>query len=235
MQVAYPQEMEKIESPRRRRRRLRLDVLLQEAGGVAQVARETGTPKSHFSAMSAGNRGLGDALAAKLERVYGKPPGWFDLPIEQDDMPAVPADALPYNTTKVREVPVVGKGSGGAMPARIWTDGDYPVGKTGECADIATNDPHAFLVGVDGPSMIPRFNPGEFALVEPGTEPELEDDVLVRLASGETMIKRLLSRRGGWRFGSYNTPEVLHYTAEEVTWVYYVAHPVPRRKIKSRC
>lgn len=37
MQVAYPQEMEKIESPRRRRRRLRLDVLLQEAGGVAQA------------------------------------------------------------------------------------------------------------------------------------------------------------------------------------------------------
>lgn len=146
-----------------------------------------------------------------------------------------PASAIPYSASRVKEVPVVGKGSGGAMPERIWTDGDYPVGKTGECADIATNDPHAFLVGVDGPSMIPRFNPSEFALVEPGTDPELEDDVLVRLTTGETMIKRLLSRRDGWRFGSYNNQEVLHYGVDEVTWVYYIAHPVPRRKIKSRC
>jgi phage repressor protein C with HTH and peptisase S24 domain len=83
--------------------------------------------------------------------------------------------------------------------------------------------------------MIPRYNPGEFALVEPGTAPDLEDDVLVRLRSGQTMIKRLLSKRAGWRFGSYNNSEILHYGVEDVTWVYYVAHPVPRRKIKSRC
>lgn len=82
--------------------------------------------------------------------------------------------------------------------------------------------------------MVPRFNPGEYALVEPGTEPEIEDDVLVRLVTGETMLKRLLSRRGGYRFGSYNDPEILSYQAEQVTWVYYVAHPVPSRKIKSR-
>lgn len=121
------------------------------------------------------------------------------------------------------------------MPERLWTDGDYPVGMTGECSEIATADAHAFLVAVDGSSMIPRYNPGEFALVEPGTTPDIEDDVLVRLATGQTILKRLLSRRAGWRFGSYNDPVVLDYAAHEVTWVYYVAHPVPRRKIKSRC
>lgn len=148
---------------------------------------------------------------------------------------ATPASAIPYSTTKVRDVPVVGKGSGGLMPERLWTDGDYPTGATGECSEIATADPHAFLIAVDGPSMIPRYNPGEFALVEPGTAPDLEDDVLVRLRSGQTMIKRLLSKRAGWRFGSYNNSEILHYGVEDVTWVYYVAHPVPRRKIKNRC
>lgn len=199
-------------------------------------------------------RAMSNAIARELEKKMGKPTGWMDMPeayfseedgiyviaspgrptFQRSAVPA-PASAIPYSATKVKEVPVVGKGSGGAMPERIWTDGDYPVGKTGECADIATNDPHAFLVGVDGPSMIPRFNPSEFALVEPGTDPELEDDVLVRLTTGETMIKRLLSRRDGWRFGSYNNQEVLHYGVDEVTWVYYIAHPVPRRKIKSRC
>lgn len=83
MQVAYPFAVEKKpESPRRARRRRRLDQLLEENGGAAQVARASGTPKSHISAITNATRGLGDALAAKLEQLYGKPPGWFDEPME---------------------------------------------------------------------------------------------------------------------------------------------------------
>jgi hypothetical protein len=75
--------MEK-ESPRRARRRARLVTLLKEAGGPAQAERDTGTKKSHFSAMLSGRRGLGDDLAAKLEQHYKKPTGWFDA----EDAPA---------------------------------------------------------------------------------------------------------------------------------------------------
>ncbi|MCA3186306.1 XRE family transcriptional regulator [Cupriavidus sp.] len=137
------------------------------------------------------------------------------------------------NVQNYREIPVVGRAQGG-LPDRIWTDGDYPVGATEQFAQLASADPQAFLTPVVGDSMIPRFNPGEFALVEPGTEPELEDDVLVRLNTGETMIKRLLSRRQGIRLGSYNDSEVFTFEKEAVTWMYYIAHPVPARKIKSR-
>lgn len=139
----------------------------------------------------------------------------------------------PADATKFRRVYVVGRAQGG-LPDRIWTDGDYPVGATDQYAEIASPDPHAFLVPVVGHSMSPRFNPGEFALVEPGTEAEIEDDVLVRLMTGETLIKRLLSRRQGIRLGSYNDPEVLTYMPEELCWMYYIAHPVPARKIKNR-
>ncbi|WP_439685081.1 Peptidase S24/S26A/S26B/S26C domain-containing protein [Cupriavidus oxalaticus] len=139
----------------------------------------------------------------------------------------------PVDTTKFRHVYVVGRAQGG-LPDRIWTDGDYPVGATDQYAEVASPDPHAFLCPVVGNSMVPRFNPGEFALVEPGTEPELEDDVLVRLHSGETMIKRLLSRRQGIRLGSYNDPEILTYQPEDITWMFYIAHTVPARKIKTR-
>lgn len=135
--------------------------------------------------------------------------------------------------SKFRRIFVVGRAQGG-LPERIWTDGDYPVGATDEYAEIASSDPHAFLIPVVGTSMVPRFNPGEFAFVEPGTEPELEDDVLVRLATGETMIKKLVSRRGGIQLTSYNEPGSLLYKPEEITWMYYVAHPVPARKIKTR-
>jgi phage repressor protein C with HTH and peptisase S24 domain len=153
------------------------------------------------------------------------------------DEPALPNQPIPLqyqvSTSKFRRVLVVGRAQGG-LPERIWTDGDYPVGATDEYAEIATNDPHAFLVPVIGTSMVPRFNPGEFAFVEPGTEPELEDDVLVRLLTGETMIKKLVSRRGGIQLSSYNEPGSMLYQPDEITWMYYVAHPVPARKIKTR-
>ena len=70
--------MEKPESLRRARRRARLRELIDANGGQTQVALEIGTPKSHLSAMLSGKRGLGDELAEKLEKHYGKPPGWFD-------------------------------------------------------------------------------------------------------------------------------------------------------------
>lgn len=143
-------------------------------------------------------------------------------------------DNVPTTITRLKRVWVVGRASGGVMPGRIWTDGDYPAGATENYGEIASADPLAFLIDVAGTSMVPRYNPGEFALVEPGTDPEIEDDVLVRCKNGTTLLKRLLSKRGGYMFGSWNSPEILHYPLEDISWVYYVAHPVPRRKIKSR-
>lgn len=152
----------------------------------------------------------------------------------QSEMQNVPA-LIQYSVdkNKYRPIPVIGRAQGG-MPERIWTDGDYPVGASEKFAEIATNDPHAFLTPIVGTSMVPRYNPGEFALVEPGTDPELEDDVLIRLTTGETMLKRLVSRRGGIQLASYNEPGTMLYDEAEISWMFYVAHPVPARKIKHR-
>jgi len=161
--------------------------------------------------------------------------GQMELPASNDandGLVTLPEGAIPVDPAKPHRIWVVGKGAGG-LASRIWTDGDHPVGVTDQYGLVASPDPHAFLVEVSEESMIPKYTPGDFALVEPGTEPELEDDVLVRLSGGQTMIKRLLSRRGAYRFGSYNSTAVLHYRFEDVDWIYYVAHPVPRRKIKS--
>lgn len=178
---------------------------------------------------------LADALSISARWLSTGEGAMDETPSTNDSkfMSGLPEDALPVDVTKFRTIWVIGKGAGG-LPERVWTDGDYPVGMTDEYGLVASADPQAFLVRVSGASMIPVFNPGNFALVEPGTEPELEDDVLVRLNSGQTLIKRLLSRRDGYRFGSYNDPEILLYEPSEVTWIYYIAHPVPRRRIKSR-
>lgn len=145
----------------------------------------------------------------------------------------LPAKGLDYGST-ARAVPVVGRGMGG-IPDRIWGDEGRPVGVTDEYALVATQDDHAFLFRVEGDSMSPRFQPGEYGLCEPGTAPEVEDDVLVRLTSGETLLKRLLSRKGGIRLGSWKPGEpTLMYRPDEIVWMYYVAHPVPARKLRTR-
>lgn len=90
------------ESHRRYRRRVRLIQLLNEYGGVAQIGREAGTPKSHLSAMASGSRGLGDILAAKLESTYGKPEGWFDtIDLTETDTSMDGAVTTSHYTTKI--------------------------------------------------------------------------------------------------------------------------------------
>lgn len=212
---------------------------------------KTGKPKN-----------MGDDVARKIENALGEKHGWMDQDHsvvhtspnvkpsshlhqsetklnEPNEAPPYNISRLPDNHTPVgsspaRRVYVVGRANGG-LPERIWTDGGYLVGATEEFAMLATDDPSAFLTPVIGTSMAPVYNPGDFAFVEPGTEIDLGDDVLVRLQTGETMLKRLLVRRSeGIQLGSHSEPGTLFFKPEEITWMYYVAHPVRRKKIKTR-
>lgn len=160
----------------------------------------------------------------------GKGPVWLSEGQERSGSVKEPLAA--YRIRTPRPVWVIGKTQGG-WPERIWDDAGFPVGGANEYAEVLSTDEHAFVVQVVGDSMMPRYQPREYALVEPGTTPDIEDDVLVRLVTGETMLKRLLSRRGGIRLGSYNSPEVLFFELNEVSWMYYVSHPVPAKKIKD--
>jgi phage repressor protein C with HTH and peptisase S24 domain len=136
------------------------------------------------------------------------------------------------DTTKYRRIYVIGKTAGG-LPAILWMDGDTPVGATNEYAELASSDPRAFICPVVGDSMFPRFMPGEYVLVQPSRPPEIEDTVLVRFEDGETMLRRLLSRRDHHvRLGAWNDPTIVTYREDEITWMYSVAHAVPAWMIK---
>lgn len=78
MQPAYAAWVMK-DTPRQARRRRNLELLIDELGSAVALAMLTGTPKSHLSAIQAKRRGIGDELAAKLERKTGKPAGWMDV------------------------------------------------------------------------------------------------------------------------------------------------------------
>lgn len=65
-------------SPRNIRRRSNFQRLVDAGGGVNEVARQIASPASHVSAVLAGNAGIGDKLAAKIERVFMLDPGALD-------------------------------------------------------------------------------------------------------------------------------------------------------------
>lgn len=77
MQFAYSSRMT-IKSFRHLRRQANLEVLVKEFGGPSAFADLVGTPKSHISALLSGARGVGDQLAAKIERKCNRPHGWMD-------------------------------------------------------------------------------------------------------------------------------------------------------------
>lgn len=103
----------------------------------------------------------------------------------------IPDLAMPVRT---HYVPVVGTTQGGPT-TRVWTDGDIPVGDGFGWVSVSSRDKNAFALRVEGSSMAPRYEHGEYVLVEPNRRPEPGDDVIVRLRGGECMIKRLSARR----------------------------------------
>lgn len=221
----------------------RLDQALKYAGREPlELANHLGVKVQGIYQLKSGtSKSMNAANCARAARFLGVSPFWLATG-EGDMVDAMRAQNLHrhlgvavagYGTQNLREVPVIGKSMGG-LPDRIWDDG-RPKEATTEYCLVATTDERAFIVRVDGTSMAPRYNPGEFALVEPSVAPDLEDDVLVRLKSGETLLKRLLSRRGGIRLGSWNPAEAtIIVEPDALVWMYYVAHPIPARRIKSR-
>lgn len=79
MQRAYAAAMTKAApSLRRQRRHRNFAALVERAGGTTEMAALLRTQKSYVSAMANDKRGVGDEIAARVERALGLPPGWMD-------------------------------------------------------------------------------------------------------------------------------------------------------------
>ena len=149
-----------------------------------------------------------------------------------DGQDLYPEDAI-FPTRPAQPVPVFGR-SMSDVPDNPRREG-VPAVLSVEYAFVATTDPAAFLVRVEGDSMAPKYEEGQYALVEPGTEIDIEDDVLLRLTDGRTLLRRLASRRNVIRLSTLNpSAAAITVKPEEIVWMYYVAHPVPAKKIRTR-
>lgn len=212
--------MDETESPRRKRRRQRLELLLKEFGGAAQVARESGTPKSHFSAMVSSTRGLGDALAAKLEGLYNKPEGWFDLPFDNSES-GTPTDISTHGLTpapqpneRAIQVPLLANSGSldvdsdvqheDVLIGHIALSPEWVAKRIKPTRIDALRFTHAY-----GDSMSPTLEDGDILLVDTGRiSPSGADGVYVLEASHRVFIKRVTERLGGGYDVTSDNPRV---------------------------
>ena len=65
-------------------------------------------------------------------------------------------------------------------------------------------DPKAYGVQIRGDSMLPAYRPNMIAIVSPELEVRDGDEVYVQLASGECLVRRLHTSRGGYLLQPYN-------------------------------
>lgn len=132
----------------------------------------------------------------------------------------------PGAPAEIGERKPAGSGIARVLPPTGSDDGEMRL------ANVDLPDDRWFLYRIADGNMAPRYILGDYALVEPSVEPEIEDDVLVRFADGKMAVMRLLSRRGGIRLGLWADQSTGTYAEDEITWMYYVSGFVPARKVR---
>lgn len=151
-----------------------------------------------------------------------------DVPLDSNYLP--PTHIVP-------RIPVVDKGMGDLPDNVVFLSPKEHkkfLSSSVEYAEVYSSDPDAFITVVEDNSMFPKYHHHGYALIEPNEDVEIEDNVLIKISTGKVLLRRLVSRRGGIVLSSYNDTEILSFPTDQVNWMYYVAHPVPARKIKSR-
>lgn len=90
----------------------------------------------------------------------------------------------------MRMVPIVSMVQGGP-------DGYFEIigHVDGESVPFYTRSPHAYALRVKGDSMRPRIRSGQIIVADPDTVYGPEDDVVVKLITGQYMVKELLVER----------------------------------------
>ncbi len=120
----------------------------------------------------------------------------------------------------VKPVPLLGfaeAGNGG-----YFDDGGLPSGAGwDEIAFPAVNDEHAYALEISGPSMEPAYRDGNVIVVSPSAPIRRGDRVVVRMKSGEVMVKELKRRTAkSLELKSLNAEQPDHMLAmSDVMWV----------------
>jgi len=143
--------------------------------------------------------------AVKLQEAYGYSPKWLingqgepklagSFEAELDE-PSLAFDVFPIPQNSFRKIPVRGMAQLGDNGH--FVDVEYPVGHGDGYVFFPTKDPDAYALRCNGESMRPRVKHNEFVVVEPNTQIQNGDEVLVKSQDGRVMVKELAYIRDG--------------------------------------
>lgn len=219
-----------------------LEFLLEKHCGKSQadLGRKTGLGPAYTYQLVSKRRPMGDRTARKIEKAFELSRGWMDslhsARVEHGESPdrdsKTPSFSHPGSPRK--EIPVVGTTQGG--PDRHWEELGYPTGWGDEYAVIESDDPHAYILRVEGDSMSPRVNEGDYVLVEPSIEAQPGDTVVVRMVSGEVVLKYFRADYGEEiALESHNHGFTMKTVRKaDIVFIHPVSGTLYRRKIKKR-
>lgn len=177
-----------------------LRALVAEFKTADEVAKRAGTAPMYLSQILNGAksstgtpRGVGEALARKLEKGCGKEVGWMDKPHSE----AGSGKQFDQNVSLIklvsRPIPVISSVQAGAL-----RDMENPYEPGDGYAVEYTEDPKlsrwAFCLDVEGMSMAPRFNPGDRLFVDPDRSPGPGNFVVARNGSNQATFKKYRPR-----------------------------------------
>lgn len=143
--------------------------------------------------------------AVRLQESYGYSPAWLingkgerklSGAIEPElDEPSLPLDTFSIPADAFKKIPVRGMAQLGDNGN--FVDVEYPVGHGDGYVYFPTKDPDAYALRCNGESMRPRVKHNEFVVVEPNTQIQNGDEVLVKSLDGRVMVKELAYVRDG--------------------------------------
>lgn len=196
--------------------------LIKEFRTAEEVARRAETAPMYLSQIlngvksSAGKeRGIGDALAKKLEIGCDKPEGWMDMPhgsLPQSGIHAVvlaePGDPNFYHIPKVQLVLRAGVTGFQTVP-EIYDGSEMTLNKN--WVDRNNYRPASLVaMTVTGDSMEPNLYDGDLVIINTADTQMRDGAVYAFNYEGEAVIKRLVKERGEWWLFSDNTDQVRH-------------------------
>lgn len=178
----------------------------------------------------------------KIKKLAGElkvTPEWLEFGSPVESSGPSPKDSpitstVVHDKSSLKTIPVVGTTQGG--PDRHWEDLGFPPGWGTEYAVIECDDPHAYILRVEGDSMSPRINEGDYVLVEPSTLAQPGDIIVTRLQSGEVMLKYFRADYGEEvALESHNHGFTLRTVPKaDIVFMHSISGILFRRKIKKR-
>lgn len=178
-------------------RKARLERLILDAGSQVAVARKIATDPAYISQIVGrkGRRNIGNGLARRLERGFGKPLGWMDNP-SQDDHPRSSLQE-PRDWSAFAMIPRY-EALASLGPGEVAPEGDQIKGhlafKHVWLEKRRLNPRFLTVIEAVGDSMHPTISDGDVLLVDLRQKEPMDNRIFVLRLEDQLFAKRLHTR-----------------------------------------